>query len=66
MKRTGILKRTEENAWPPQYIEALEEPPSSVTLATVTVFFVVLLVGVLTSVLLLVIESGLRKLGQLC
>jgi hypothetical protein len=64
MKRTGILKRIQENTWPPQYIEVRQETPSGVTLETATIFFVVLLSGVTTSVLLLVIESGLRKLGQ--
>ena len=66
IKRTGILKRIEEKTWPPQYTEVLKEPPSGVTLATATILSVVLLSGVITSVLLLVIESGLRELGQLC
>jgi hypothetical protein len=64
MKRTGILTRIEGNAWPPKYSEILEDPPSSVTLETVTVFFVILLAGVMTSVFVLAVEFGIRILRQ--
>jgi hypothetical protein len=64
MKRTGILRRIEHNAWPPKYTEILQDPPSGVTLETVSVFFIVLLTGVVTSVFVLVVELGLQKLGQ--
>ncbi|XP_023716990.1 glutamate receptor ionotropic, kainate 2 [Cryptotermes secundus] len=64
IKRTGILTRIEANAWPPKYSEILEEPPSSVNLGTVTVFFVILLMAVIASVFVLAVEFGIRILGQ--
>jgi hypothetical protein len=64
MKRTGILTRIEDKAWPPKYIEILQEPPSSVTLETVSVFFVILLAGIMASVFVLAAEFGVRSLGQ--
>lgn len=63
IKRTGILTRIEDNAWPQKYSEILEEPPSSVTLETVTVFFVILLTGVIASVFVLAVEFGIRILS---
>jgi hypothetical protein len=64
IKRTGIMTRIEDTVWPPKYKEIVEDPPTSVTFETVTIFFIVLLTGVATSVFVLVVEFGLQKLGQ--
>ncbi|KAJ4432545.1 hypothetical protein ANN_21168, partial [Periplaneta americana] len=64
IKRAGILTRIEENAWPPKYVEIIEDPPSSVPLETVMIFFVVLVTGISVSILILLIEFLLTKLTQ--
>ncbi|XP_069696058.1 glutamate receptor U1-like [Periplaneta americana] len=56
IKETGIVKRITEIVWPPKYEEITEEPPSSVTLQTVTVFFILLLSGIGMCVLIFVVE----------
>jgi hypothetical protein len=62
LKRTGILTRIEDKAWPPKYSEILQEPPSSVTLETVSVFFFILLTGLMASVFILAVEFGVKIL----
>jgi hypothetical protein len=59
------MTRIEEKEWPQGYLEILENPPSSVTLETVMILFIILLTGIVTSVLVLSFEFGLQKLGQL-
>jgi hypothetical protein len=61
MRRTGILRRIDLNFWKPRLEEGLLDPPTGVTLETVTAYLVLLAAGISISVLALVVEIGHRK-----
>jgi hypothetical protein len=61
MRRTGILQRINSNYRPPEWEEILQDAPMSVTLETVSAYFVLLAAGILTSAMLLMVEIQCRK-----
>ncbi|PSN40519.1 Ionotropic receptor 160 [Blattella germanica] len=61
IRRSGILDRIERSSWPPKYEEILLDPPSSVSLETVTIFLIVLAIGILSAVAVLFLEIAAYK-----
>jgi hypothetical protein len=60
-RKAGILQRIDNNYWRGKPEEILLDPPVSVTLETVSVYFVLLAAGMLISAVLLTVEIRCRK-----
>ncbi|XP_069670217.1 glutamate receptor-like [Periplaneta americana] len=61
LRRTGILKRMNDNTFPIKMTEVIKEPPSSVALDTVAIFFSILGTGILISMLIFAAEVAFQK-----
>jgi hypothetical protein len=61
MRRAGILQRIDSNYRPRELEEIIHDPPTSVTFGRVSVYFVLLAAGILTSAVLLTVEISCRK-----
>jgi hypothetical protein len=61
MRKAGILQRIDNNYWLRKPEEILQDRPVSVTLETVSVYFVLLVAGILISAVFLIVEIRRRK-----
>jgi len=60
-RKAGILQRIDNNYWLRKKEEILQDSPVSVTLETVSVYFVLLAAGILISAVFLTVEIRRRK-----
>lgn len=61
MRKAGIMQRIDNYYWLRESKEILQDPPTSVTFETVSVYFALLAAGIFISAVLLSMEIRCRK-----
>jgi hypothetical protein len=62
MKRSGLVDRINKQIWPDEAGNAVQDAESNVSLGATTVFFIILCLGVILSVLILLVEICWNRL----
>ena len=64
MRCNGIMDRIQKKVWPPKYVEVLHYSLPSVTFGTVTIIYMIIIMGIMLAIFILILEFTVKALKK--